>query len=92
MDAVKDAMEQVELTGSEFNHPFPYTFMYVQWEANKVPFTLHTKTFNWFSYFQIISNQLIRNLGFAFGVIAIVSIVLISDLFVSLLVFICVGT
>ena len=34
---------------------------------------------------------MIRNLGFAFGVIAIVSIVLISDLFVSLLVFICVG-
>lgn len=36
MDAVKEAMLGVELAGWEFKHPIPYTFMYVQWEANKV--------------------------------------------------------
>ena len=36
MDEVKDAMEQINLKGADFDHPIPYTFMYVQWEANKV--------------------------------------------------------
>ena len=41
--------------------------------------------------FQIISKQLIRNVSFAFGVIAIMSILLIADLIVSILVFLCVA-
>ena len=36
MDAVKEGMDTVELTGEDFKHPITYTFMYVQWEANKV--------------------------------------------------------
>ena len=40
---------------------------------------------------QIISKQLIRNLSFAFGVIAVVSILLIADFVVSVLVFLCVA-
>ena len=43
MDSVKDAMGTVELDGDDFNHPIPYTFMYVQWEANKV---LHIRLLN----------------------------------------------
>ena len=45
-----------------------------------------------FTYdFQIISKQLIRNVSFAFGVIALMSLLLIADLIVSILVFICVA-
>ena len=39
----------------------------------------------------MISKQLIRNLGFAFGAIALVNLLLIADITVSVLVFICVG-
>ena len=39
---------------------------------------------------QVIVTQLIRNLGFAFATIAVVNLVLIADIMVSLLVFICV--
>ena len=38
----------------------------------------------------IISKQLIRNLAFAFATIALVNLILIADLVVSLLVFLCV--
>merc|ERR1739838_361276 len=74
MDAVKEAMLGVELAGWEFKHPIPYTFMYVQWEANKT-----------------ILHQLVRNVSLAFGAIAIVSVLLIADIVVSLLVFLCVA-
>ena len=48
-------------------------------------------SFIWLSFLQIISKQLIRNLSLAFGVIALVSILLIADLVVSILVFVCVA-
>jgi len=40
---------------------------------------------------KVISTQLIRNLGLAFGAIAIVNLLLIADVTVSILVFLCVA-
>ena len=61
MDHVKDAMEQVTLTGSRFDHPIPYTFMYVQWEANKVILFhhLHQNIYNVhiLDYFQTVDQK-----------------------------------
>jgi len=74
MDSVKLSMEGLDLPSSRFGHPVAYTFMYVQWEANR-----------------IIGKQLVRNMGLAFAVIALVSLLLIADPIVSLLVFICVA-
>ena len=44
-----------------------------------------------FLLYQVISTQLLRNISFAFGAIAIVNFLLIADLVVSLLVFLCVA-
>ena len=42
MDSVKESMEALTLPSDPFGNPVAYTFMYVQWEANRViqPFTL----------------------------------------------------
>jgi len=74
MDSVKESMESLTLPSDPFGNPVAYTFMYVQWEANR-----------------IIGKQLIRNMGLAFAVIALVSLLLIADPIVSLFVFICVA-
>ena len=50
MDSVKLSMEGLDLPSSRFGHPVAYTFMYVQWEANRVIQSLHhlnTYTFFW---------------------------------------------
>ena len=36
MDSVKLSMEGLKLPSSRFGNPVAYTFMYVQWEANRV--------------------------------------------------------
>ena len=40
MDSVKDSLEVLRLPDSQFGHPVAYTFMYVQWEANRVTLAL----------------------------------------------------
>ena len=36
MDEIKDAMSDITLDGEGFKSPIVYSFMYIQWEANKV--------------------------------------------------------
>ena len=36
MDSVKESMESLTLPSDPFGIPVAYTFMYVQWEANRV--------------------------------------------------------
>ena len=86
MDSVKESMESLALPSEPFGNPVAYTFMYVQWEANRVlesfyPF-IHYGTMNHHRFIlssQIIGKQLIRNMGLAFAVIALVSLLLIAD-------------
>ena len=73
MDSVKDSLEVLHLPDSQFGHPVAYTFMYVQWEANRVILP------PWHQPAQIIARQLVRNLGLAFSMIAVISLVLIAD-------------
>ena len=78
MDSVKLSMEGLDLPSSRFGHPVAYTFMYVQWEANRVRRTICCDiVHNELS--QIIGRQLVRNMGLAFAVIALVSLLLIAD-------------
>ena len=77
MDSIKEEMEQIVFEGEEFTSPIPYTFLYVQWEANKV--RRDDKTYkikegkNWVGiravnlyFFQLIVGELIRNLSLTF--------------------------
>ena len=92
MDSVKQSMEGLDLPSSRFGHPVAYTFMYVQWEANRVIQPFFTQLYkcasqNMYGYVseiqhhfcQIIGKQLVRNMGLAFAVIALVSLLLIAD-------------
>ena len=36
MEQIKSGMGEIVFGGEEFRSPVPHTFMYVQWEANKV--------------------------------------------------------
>ena len=74
MGDVKDAMDSI-------------TFEDIDFPTHPIPYTM--MYVQWEANI-IISKQLIRNLAFAFATIAIVNLILIADIVVSLLVFLCV--
>ena len=76
MGDVKDAMDSISFNDSQSDFLHP------------IPYTM--MYVQWEANI-IISQQLIRNLGLAFGTIAVVNLVLIADIVVSGLVFLCVG-
>jgi len=42
MNQIKDAFSSLIFPNESFEHPIPYAFLYVQWDANNVSHTVLT--------------------------------------------------